>query len=50
MNIWDILLLAALAAAAGLAVGKIAADRKKGRSGCGCDCAHCAQNCGRREK
>ncbi len=48
MNLWDILLAAAIAAAVGLAVWRIAANRKKG--GCGCGCEGCTRACGRRKE
>ena len=48
MNLWDILLVAAIAAAAGLAVRRIAASRKKG--GCGCGCEGCTRTCGRKKE
>ena len=48
MNLWDVILIALIAAAAGFAVWRIIANKKKGKSSCGCDCGHCAQSCGRK--
>ena len=48
MNLWDILLAAAIAAAAGLAVRRVIVNRKKG--GCGCGCEGCTRACGRRKE
>ena len=40
----------AIVAAAGLALWRMIANRKKGGCGCGCDCGSCARDCGRRTK
>ena len=47
MNIWDIVLLAAIAAAVGLALRKVIANRRRG--GCGCGCDGCTQRCAARK-
>ena len=52
MNVWDVLLAAALAGAVTLAVLKFIRDRKHGKRalGCGGDCSHCAAACGRKKE
>ncbi|MBQ8109476.1 MAG: FeoB-associated Cys-rich membrane protein [Clostridia bacterium] len=50
MNIWDIVLVAALAAAVGLAVRKLARNRRSGKTACGCDCGSCTCGCGGAKK
>lgn len=41
-NIATILICLALAAILAAVTASIAIDKKKGRSTCGCNCAHCA--------
>lgn len=48
MNTLDILIIALVAVAVALAVGKVVRDKKRGKSACGCDCAHCAGKCDRK--
>ena len=48
MNIWDIALIAAIAAALGFALRRVIRTRKMG--GCGCGCEGCAKGCGRKTK
>lgn len=54
MNIWDLVLIAALAGAVLLAVRRVRRLRKSGGCACGgscCgDCAACSQDCGARKK
>lgn len=50
MNVWDIALLAGLAAVVLLAGRKILRDRKQGKCACGGDCGHCMQGCADRKK
>lgn len=45
MNIWDVLLVIALAATVVLAGRKIIRDKRRGRLPCGGDCAHCMHGC-----
>ena len=40
-----VLAAAAVAAIAAAVIVKMVADRKKGKSSCGCNCAHCAMSC-----
>ena len=47
MNIWDIVLLLAIAAIVGLAVKRVIANRKRG--GCGCGGDGCTQRCASRK-
>ena len=49
MNALDILLLAAVAAAVGIAVWRLMRNRRQGKSACGCDCGHCARGCGKKK-
>ena len=35
--------------AVALAVWKLVRDKKRGKSACGCDCAHCGMKCGKRD-
>ena len=46
MNLWDILILSAVAAAVLFAVFRI---RRRG-GGCGCGCDGCGADCGKRQK
>ena len=46
MNIWDIILLFALAIVVCLSARKVYRYKKRGRLSCGGDCARCAQGCG----
>ena len=48
MNIWDIALIAVLAAAVGFAVRRVLRTRKNGGCGCGCGCEGCTKGCGMR--
>lgn len=41
-NIGTILITAALALIVALIARKLIKDKKKGKSSCGCNCAHCA--------
>lgn len=41
-NIWTIVICAVLLAVVGLAIRSLVKDKKKGKSSCGCNCAHCA--------
>ena len=41
-NIGTILITAALVLIVALIVRKLIKDKKKGKSSCGCNCAHCA--------
>ena len=41
-NIGTILITAALALIVALITRKLIKDKKKGKSSCGCNCAHCA--------
>ena len=41
-NIWTIVICVVLLAVIGLAVRSLVRDKKKGKSSCGCNCAHCA--------
>lgn len=41
-NIWTIVICVVLLAVIGLAVWSLVKDKKKGKSSCGCNCAHCA--------
>lgn len=41
-NIGTILVSAVLVAIVALIVRKLVKDKKKGKSSCGCNCAHCA--------
>ena len=52
MSLLDILLLALIAAAVGLALRSIRAARRKGKGclGCGGQCAGCAAPCSKREE
>lgn len=50
MNLSDILVIAALAIALGLAIRGIARNRRQGKRSCGCDCGSCMAKCDRREK
>ena len=47
MNIWDILILAAVAAAVFFAVRRVWKTRRSG--GCGCGCAGCNGACGKKK-
>ncbi len=47
-NIGTILAALAVLAIVVLVVVKMAKDKKRGVSSCGCDCASCAYNCGAR--
>ena len=46
MNTLDIILILAIAAVVGLAVWRLARNRRQGKSACGCDCGHCTCGCG----
>ena len=48
MNALDIVLIAAIAAAVGLAVWRLARNRRQGKSACGCDCGSCSCGCGKK--
>lgn len=41
-NIWTIVICAVLVAVVALIVVSLVKDKKKGKSTCGCNCAHCA--------
>lgn len=41
-NVWTIVICAVLLAVVGLAIWSLVKDKKKGKSSCGCNCAHCA--------
>ena len=41
-NIWTIVICAVLAAIIAAIIVSIVKDKKKGKSSCGCNCAHCA--------
>ena len=41
-NIWTIVICAVLAAIIVAIIVSIVKDKKKGKSSCGCNCAHCA--------
>lgn len=41
-NIGTIIVCIVLLAVVGLIIGKIIKDKRKGKSSCGCGCAHCA--------
>ena len=41
-NIVTIIICLVLAAIVAAIIAKIVIDKKKGRSSCGCNCAHCA--------
>ncbi len=41
-NIWTILICAVLAVIVALVIVSLVKDKKKGKSTCGCNCAHCA--------
>lgn len=43
-NIGTILILAALIAIVAMIVVGMLRDKKKGKSSCGCNCAHCAMH------
>ena len=46
MNIWDFVIVAAVAAVAGLALARMIRDKRAGKRACGCDCGSCAYSCG----
>ena len=46
MNVWDIVILAVVAAALFLAVRKVRRNRRTG--GCGCGCEGCSKSCGQK--
>ena len=48
MNALDIVLIAAIAVAVGLAVWRLARNRRQGKSACGCDCGSCSCGCGKK--
>jgi len=41
-NIWTVLICVVLIAIVTAIVVKLVKDKKKGKSACGCNCAHCA--------
>ncbi len=41
-NIWTIVICVVLAAIVAAIIVSIVKDKKKGKSSCGCNCAHCA--------
>ncbi len=41
-NIWTVLICAALIAVVTAIIVSIVRDKRKGKSSCGCNCAHCA--------
>ena len=43
-NIGTILISAVLLLIVGLIIVKLVKDKKKGKSSCGCNCAHCAMS------
>lgn len=49
MNIWDVVVFAAVAGVVGLAVWRMVRNRKKGKGGCSCGCGSCTQNCAYRK-
>ena len=48
MNLWDLLIVAAILAAVVLAV-RSARKRNHGSCGCGCGCDSCPAKCGKRD-
>ena len=50
MNALDIVLIAAIAAAVGLAVWRLARNQRQGKSACGCDCGSCSCGCGKKRE
>ncbi len=50
MNTLDIILILAIAAVVGLAVWRLARNRRQGKSACGCDCGSCSCGCGGKKR
>ena len=48
MNTLDIIRIVAIAAVVGLAIRRLARNRRQGKSACGCDCGHCGCGCGKK--
>ena len=47
MNIWDILIVAALAAVVFFVVRKLLRDKKRGKGSCSCGCCDGCAGCGK---
>ena len=45
----DAVLIVLLIAVVALAILRVIRNKKQGKSSCGCDCAHCAMKCEKRE-
>ena len=50
MNVWDIALIALLAAVVGLAARRMIKNKRQGKTACGCDCAHCTCGCAEKRR